>query len=229
MPARFIVFDVNETLLDLRALDPHFERIFGASAARRVWFNQVIQSALVATMTDNYFDFGVVARAALHMMAARHNVALKAGDDDAILQTMTKLPPHPDARPALSHLQSAGLRLATLTNSPPAVVEAQLSHAGLTGYFEQILSADAVHKFKPAREVYQMAAYRFGVKPERLRLVAAHDWDIAGAMNAGCAGAFVARRGMVLSPLMKPPDIIGSDLIEAAEEIIRVEMPSRAN
>jgi len=33
--ARVILFDVNETLLDLAALDPYFVRVFGAVVARR--------------------------------------------------------------------------------------------------------------------------------------------------------------------------------------------------
>ena len=45
---RVQVFDVNETLLDLAAMDPHFQQIFGDAAVRRSWFTQMIQSALVA-------------------------------------------------------------------------------------------------------------------------------------------------------------------------------------
>jgi 2-haloacid dehalogenase len=36
--ARVIVFDVNETLLDPRALAPPFARVFGDAGARRDWF-----------------------------------------------------------------------------------------------------------------------------------------------------------------------------------------------
>ena len=32
---RVCVFDVDETLLDLGALDPHFERLFGDASARQ--------------------------------------------------------------------------------------------------------------------------------------------------------------------------------------------------
>ena len=33
-----IVFDVNETLLDLETMEPTFERIFGDKSAMRLWF-----------------------------------------------------------------------------------------------------------------------------------------------------------------------------------------------
>jgi hypothetical protein len=71
--ARVCVFDVNETLLDLGALDRHFERVFGDASVRRAWFLQLLQSALVATVTDTYSDFGTIGGAALKMVAERLN------------------------------------------------------------------------------------------------------------------------------------------------------------
>jgi 2-haloacid dehalogenase len=37
-----IVFDVNETLLDLETMEPTFERIFGEKRAMRLWFANFI-------------------------------------------------------------------------------------------------------------------------------------------------------------------------------------------
>lgn len=75
--ARVIAFDVNETLLDLRALDPDFVHIFGEASTRREWFSQMIQSTLVATVTGEYADFGSIGIAALEMLAERHAIVLK--------------------------------------------------------------------------------------------------------------------------------------------------------
>jgi 2-haloacid dehalogenase len=80
-----------------------------------------------------------------------------------------------------------------------------------------------VRRLKPAAEVYHMAARELGVEPGAIRLVAAHSWDVAGAMHAGCAAAFVARPGMVLDPLFKPPDIIGKDLVAVSERILKTD------
>jgi 2-haloacid dehalogenase len=103
-----------------------------------------------------------------------------------------------------------------LTNSPLQVVEAQLKNAGLAHYFEKNLSVDSVRMFKPAAEVYRMAAGELGVSPEHIRLVAAHDWDVVGALNAGCAAAFIARPGKVLN-LACSPDTVGLDVLDIAE------------
>ncbi|CAA9420228.1 MAG: Cryptic haloacid dehalogenase 1 [uncultured Rubrobacteraceae bacterium] len=221
--ARVCVFDVNETLLDLGSLDPLFERAFGDAAVRRSWFQQVLQSAFTATITGAYSDFGTVGAAALEMTAEREGVRLSDEDKKGILGGMRELPPHPEVPAALDLLRDAGLRLAALTNNAAEVAEAQLENAGLSDRFEKILSADAVRRLKPAPEPYHAAAVTMGVEISGVRLVAAHSWDVAGAMRAGCAAAFVARPGMVLDPLAEPPDVVGADLSEVAASIIAAE------
>src|SRR4028118_966551 len=103
--ARVCLFDVNETLLDLGALDPHFERAFGDAGVRRGWFLQVLQSALVATVTGVYSDFGAVGAAALDMTAEREGVQISDEDRRAILGGMRGLPPHPEVSAALEMLR----------------------------------------------------------------------------------------------------------------------------
>lgn len=221
--ARVCVFDVNETLLDLGALDPRFEEAFGDASVRRAWFLQLLQSALVATVTGSYSDFGRIGAAALDMTAERQGIELSDDDKQRILGGMKELPPHPEVAESLERLRDAGIRLATLTNSPPQVAEAQMESSGLGVYFEQTLSADAVHRLKPAPEPYRMAAESLGIRVGEIRLVAAHAWDVAGALRAGCAAAFVSRPAMVLDPLVERPDVVGADLREVADRILEVE------
>jgi 2-haloacid dehalogenase len=220
---RVQVFDVNETLLDLAAMDPHFRRIFGDAGVRVPWFTQMIQSALVATVTGTYDRFGAHAMAALEMTAEQAGVRLAGEDKEAVATQLRQLPPHPEVADALRRLDDAGLRLAALTNSTEEVARAQLEHAGLIDRFELVLSADAVRRLKPAPEPYRMAAERLGVAVDQVRLIAAHAWDVAGAARAGCATAFVARPGKVLDPLVERPEIIGADLAEVAGAILTAE------
>jgi 2-haloacid dehalogenase len=221
--AKVCVFDVNETLLDLGALDPHFEAAFGDAGVRRAWFLQLLQSALVATVTGSYSNFGQVGGAALDMVAEREGLDLSDEDRQKILGGMRELPPHPEVVESLDRLRDAGLRLATLTNSTRQVAQAQMENSGLRDYFEQILSADSVRRLKPAPEPYRMAAESLGVEVGQVRLVAAHAWDVAGALRAGCAAAFVARPGMVLDPLVDRPGVVGADLREVADRILEIE------
>ena len=218
---RVCVFDVNETLLDLAALDPLFERVFGDAAVRRLWFNQMLQSAFVATMTDAYVTFGESAAAALSMTEERLGVEVSEDDRQEILGGLRDLPPHPEVPDSLDRLREAGFRLATLTNSTQEVAEAQIENAGLADRFEQILSADTAKRLKPAPAPYRMAARVLEIPERGMRLVAAHAWDVAGALRAGCAAAFVARQPF--DPLVERPDVVGADLAEVADGIIAAE------
>jgi 2-haloacid dehalogenase len=221
--SRVIVFDVNETLLNVEALSPHFARAFGAASVVQEWFGTVLLYSQVTTIAGPYTDFGNIARASLEMTAAARGVQLETPDRDSILAGLRTLPVHPDVRDALQQLRDAGFRLVTLTNSPPALVEQQLANAGVEMFFERLFSVDAVRRFKPAAEVYQLVATELGMQPSQLRLVAAHAWDVLGAMRAGYAAAFVARPGKVLYPLAAPPDIVEPDLRRVADAIIRTD------
>ncbi|WP_371807631.1 HAD family hydrolase, partial [Arhodomonas sp. KWT] len=112
-----IVFDVNETLLDLAALDPVFERLFGDAGARREWFAQVLQSAMTVTLTGRYEDFSTVGAAALSMVAQRRGVTLERAGRQDVAAGMRRLPPHPEVADALARLRDAGFPLVALTNS----------------------------------------------------------------------------------------------------------------
>ena len=216
---RVVAFDVNETLLDLRALDPHFARVFGDAAVRPLWFAQMLQLAFVGAITGEYIDFTTAQRRALSMLAARRGVTLGEADAAAIADQMTRLPPHGDVVPALERLRDTGAVIVALTNSPASVADAQLRNAGIRDRFTQAFSADLVRRLKPAAEPYRMVAERTGVTPREVLLVAAHGWDVSGALAAGCRAAFVARPGAVLDPEATQPEIVGSGLAEVVDRI----------
>jgi 2-haloacid dehalogenase len=225
MSARIIVFDVNETLLDVSALEPHFARAFGNRSVWREWFSTVLLYSEVASLAGPYADFSAIAGAALEMTAASRGLALRSEDRDHILASMRSLPAHADVPDGLRRLKEAGYRSVALTNSAPVAVEQQLRHAGLADAFERVFSVDAVRRFKPAPEPYRFVARELGVETSALRMVAAHAWDVIGAMQAGCAAAFVARPGKVLYPLAHAPDIVGPDLRTVAEQIVAIDRP----
>lgn len=221
---RVIVFDLIGTLLDLRAMDVHFERFFGDASVRKEWFAQTLQLAMASALTNAYEDFGVQADTGLEITARRYKVSMLGEEKNLILGTLRKLRPFPEVAKSLQRLRDAGLRLATLTNSTAQAAEAQLTYAGLRDHFEHVISADEIHCFKPAPEVYNLAARRLGVEPDQVRLVAAHDWDVTGALRAGCAAVFVARPGQVMNPFGPQPDVRGSDLGEVVDQILAIEL-----
>lgn len=221
---RVIVFDLMGTLLELRTLDPYFERFFGEVDVRKEWFMQTLQLAMAAVLTNAYEDFRVQADTGLEMTARHYKVSMLGEEKNLILGTLRKLRPFPEVVQSLQRLRDAGLRLATLTNSTAQTAEAQLTYAGLRDHFEEVISADEIQCFKPAPEVYQLAARRLSVEAGQIRLVSGHDWDVTGALRAGCAAVFVARPGQVMNPFGPQPDVRGVDLVEVTEKILAMEL-----
>lgn len=215
-----LVFDVNETLLDVRALDKGFEDVFGESSARAEWFEMLLQRAFTATLTGAYRDFGTLAKSAAGMVAAKRGISLDDTKAAALLEPMKSLPPHPEVRSALQTLCDAGFTLTALTQSPAATLDAQMTNSDLKHFFKRLFSVEAVRRYKPDPAPYRMVAQQMGCDIADLRLIAAHGWDVEGAMRAGCKAAFIARPGQVLDPQTEKPGIIGTDLDEVCVELL---------
>jgi 2-haloacid dehalogenase len=214
-----LAFDVNETLLDLRALDEVFERVLGDRTLRPTWFQQMLQLSFVGGLTGEYIDFTTAQGAALQMLGRRLGHQLAEQEVEGVLGAMRRLPAHPDVAGALTKLREAGYRQVTLTNSPLDVVRDQLAYAGLSDLVDDVLSADEVRQLKPGPKPYHLVAERMGVGIAAVRLVAAHAWDVSGALAAGARAAFVARAGAVPSPLGAQPEMVVKDLHELASRL----------
>ncbi len=221
-PPQVIFFDVNETLLDLSPVKNSVAHALqGKVELVSRWFTTLLQYSLVATVADRYTDFGEIGTATLRMVAEQEDIPLSEQEAKRALVPMRNLPPHPEVPAALKWLKSAGYRLLPLTNSGTAALQDQMTNSKLRSLFEELLSVEAVGKFKPHREVYAWACTRVGVAPADCLLVAAHGWDVAGAGWAGLQTAFVARPGQTLYPLAEDPDYAVNDLAELASLLVR--------
>ncbi len=226
---RAVIFDVNETMLDLSALDPLFTLLFGDPTARKEWFAQTLHFAMTLAATHEFRSFGEVGAAALAELARRPSMSPPDDAATQLREALLRLPAHHDVAPALRTLRDAGLVTAALSNNPLLVVHQQLRHAGLSPLFDEIMSVDEAGALKPAPEVYDFAVGRLNFAPGSVWMVAAHGWDIAGATRAGLRGAFVARPGQSPDPFA-PPEIIADDLLSVARAILAAKrLPTREN
>ena len=217
-----IVFDVNETLLDLTTLEPLFGRVFGDAAALRTWFAQLMLYSEAMTLSGLYTPFSEIAGGALRMVRGTSGVTVTEADLDELSHRIARMPAHPDAAPALDKLRSAGFRLVTLTNSPPSASPTPLERAGLAGFFEGSFSVHDVGRFKPAPETYRFVADELGATLPDFCMVACHLWDTLGAQAAGCRGALVRRPGndVMVADGVPVPDIVVDDMQALADEVI---------
>ncbi len=131
MPERpIIVFDVNETLLDLDTMNPIFERIFHDAAAMRLWFADLILYSEALTIAGVYVPFTDIGAAVLQMLAATRDITVSDADGAELTNRFASMPPHPEVPAALRRLRDHGFRLFTLTDNTLEISGRQLEHGG---------------------------------------------------------------------------------------------------
>ena len=162
-----IVFDVNETLLDLRTMEPIFERIFGERQAMRLWFANFIMYSAALTVAGRYVPFTDIGAAVMKMLADTRGIKIGDADAKELTDRFSTMPPHPEVPAALRKLRDAGFRLFTLTDNLLEVQTRQLEHGGVVDLFERRFSADGAKHHKPSRQVYAYFEREMGSSPRR--------------------------------------------------------------
>ncbi|QWX85723.1 haloacid dehalogenase type II [Cellulophaga sp. HaHaR_3_176] len=219
---KVLFFDVNETLLDLTKMKKQVGNALGGNEdLLPLWFTTMLQYSLVVSASGKYEPFGHIGAAALQMVAANNNITIAEEEARKVILTgLRDLPPHPEVKEALTKLKKADYTLVSLTNSSNEGVKKQFESAGLNDYFDERLSIEDVGKFKPFSDTYAWASNKLNVKPEDCMLIAAHGWDVAGALWAGWRAAFVSRPGQQVFPLAPKTEISEPDLKQVAEILI---------
>ena len=215
-----IVFDVNETLLDLTALEPTFERIFRDKSAMRLWFANLIMYSAALTVAGQYVPFTDIGSAVMKMLADTRGITIADADRRELLDKFSTMPPYPEVPLALRKLRDAGFRLFTLTDNLIEVQTRQLEHGGIANLFERRFSADEVKHHKPSREAYALVQRELGVEPSQLCLIACHTWDTLGAVAAGWSAALIKRIGNDVLGVGPQPQFVGEDLDDVANQLI---------
>jgi 2-haloacid dehalogenase len=221
MSARpLIVFDVNETLLDLTTMEPTFERIFGDKGAMRFWFANLIMYSAALTVAGCYVPFTDIGSAVMKMIADTRGIKIKDADKKELFDKFSTMPPYPEVPGALRKLRAAGFRLFTLTDNLPEVQTRQLEHGGIVDLFERRFSADGVKHHKPSRQAYAHVEKELGVGASQLCLIACHTWDTLGAVAAGWEAALIKRIGNDVLGVGPQPRIVGANLNDVADQLI---------
>lgn len=217
-----LVFDVNETLLDIDVLNPIFDRIFRKPGVMREWFAQLVLYSQAVSLSGRYAPFGALGAGVLRMTGAIHGITIRDEDVSALRTAIGTLPIHPEVPVALRRLSAAGFRMATLTNTPKSNGPDALTLAGVGDMFEQKFTVEAVSRFKPAPETYRFVTEALAISPGNACMIAAHTWDTIGAQSAGWHAALVTRsvNAVLEAPDVPIPEIVGKDLVNVADLII---------
>lgn len=217
---KVILFDVYETLLDMSEVEKRVNTLMDSKRGYTVWFELFMEYCFVDNCTVQFNDFTSIAKATMIMASQKFRVSIADDDFEAVLELLKHLPVHDGVQEGLSALSDENFRIAALTNSPEATVRQRMERTGLISYFEYVLSAEHVQKYKPSVEVYNWASRKVSAMPEEIMMVSAHGWDIAGAANAGMKTAYIRQRKQMLYPLAPKPDFVVDNLPQLAQLLL---------
>jgi 2-haloacid dehalogenase len=215
-----VAFDVIDTLMSLEPLRARLNAAGQPAHLLEAWYTRTLRDGMALSATGDYVAFTDVAESSL-----RGITGYSISDEQVaqIMAGLADLPAFPDAVPAITSLTEAGIRVACLTNGSSYLTSSFVNRSGLGALVDRVISVDEVYRWKPALVVYLYAAEILDVPPERMALVAAHDWDCHGAKRAGLTTGWVSRTSGGFGAPFAPPDVTGEDLIEVAANLLALD------
>lgn len=185
------------------------------------WRTRQFEYQWLRALGGQYADFWRATEDALVFAAKGAQLDLTADKRDQLMQAYLQLNAWPDALPALRTLKESGVRLVFLSNMTRAMLETNIRHAGLDGLFEQVLSTDQIHSYKPDPKAYELGVKSLGLKREHIAFAAFAGWDVAGAKWYGYPTFWVNRLKSQPEALGAAADGMGSGL----DELVRFVSP----
>ncbi|MFC4946462.1 HAD-IA family hydrolase [Pseudonocardia sp. GCM10023141] len=212
-----VLFDVFETMLQVDALASRFVDVGRPAHEWELFFTRTLRDGMALTLTGAAPPFAEVARAALRT-TVDHTLSDAALDH--VLDGFQHLPPHPDVEPALVALARARIPAHAFTHGTAATACAALDSAGLRTYLRGVFSAEEIRSFKPPAKVYHWACRQVEMPAERVALVAAHSWDVHGAMHAGLIGGLATRLEGAVPAVVATPHVSAHRLDDVVAQLL---------
>ena len=211
-----VVFDIIGTCFSLDQPRQKLDELGVPPHTLQLWFAQTLRDAFALSHAGSYRPLKEILEAELPRTLKIVGVEVDEKQRSEVLNTFTELDLQPSALEAFRQLHTEGWKLVALTNGSEESTRKLLKCAQALTYFSQIFSCDAVEKTKPHPQVYALAKQNH----QDVWLVAVHAWDIAGAALAGLRTAFVTQEEPEYLAVYPQPDIIASNLVEAANQIM---------
>lgn len=202
---RVLLFDVIETLFSLQPLR---DRMAGEGLDETyadLFFAQLLRDAFALSATGIFQPFPTIAAATLKVTLSSAGAPADSDQIQRILSAFTELPAHPDVATALEQARAASAKVVLLTNGSADNTRQLVSQAGLDAWVSDVVSIDAYSLWKPHPGLYQAVCERMNLAVTDATLIAAHAWDVHGALRAGLNAVWVKRQDHTFHELMGAP------------------------
>jgi 2-haloacid dehalogenase len=201
------VFDAYGTLFDVNSAARSAQNLLGEKRQQlaELWRAKQLQYTWLRGLAGNHADFWHVTGDALDFaLATLHleDAELRA----RLMNSYLVLDAYPEVPATLRRLNSAGMKLAILSNGTPAMLSAAVDHAGGADLFDAVLSVEEVQVYKPNPAVYQLACKRLGVAAEQVCFLSSNGWDAYSAKAFGFHVLWCNRFGQAPERIPETPD-----------------------
>lgn len=214
---RAVLFDAYGTLFDVYSVALLAEQLFpGQGQALSVlWRDKQIEyTRLVTTSSDgeHYQPFWDLTRAGLRYACKRLALDLTSDREQQLMNQYRHLSAFPECREVLQVLRTRRIPTGILSNGDPEMLGIAVRSAGLDGLFDQVISVDAVRKYKTHPDAYRLGAQAVRKPAAQILFVSCNGWDALGATWFGYRTLWVNRYRLPFEELGTPPTRIGTSL-----------------
>ncbi len=218
MSVEALVFDAYGTLFDVHAVAQRCDSFWpGKGAALSLaWRAKQLEYTWQRSLMRRYRPFSEVTREALGYACEALGLQLTATQMEALMGEYLMLATYPDVVAALNKMRNK--KLAILSNGSPDMLEPLLKQSGLK--FDAVLSVDELQIFKPAPQVYELAATRLKLSREHIGFVSSNCWDALGAKSFGFSVYWINRAAAPVDRLGFRPDAILKTLGDLLEVLL---------
>jgi len=218
------VFDAYGTLLDVDAAAREAASETGMEALKENWLpiakgwrERQLRYSWLCSMMGQYDDFWELTTRALDATLKEYALASDDKVRARLLSLYSKLSAYEEVPEVLANLKAAGHKLAVLSNASPSMLVKALEAAGISEWFDELLSVDVLKCYKPTPAVYQLVTERFECKPSEVTFFSSNNWDVSGAGAFGFRTIWVNRAGAAWDKLPNSPDKIVRTIAEGAK------------
>lgn len=217
-----LAFDVYGTLIDTHGVIVALKKHVGDNSSEfsRTWREKQLEYSFRRGLMRNYENFAICTSNALDYTAAYYKVPLSRENKDELMGTYLVLPAFDDVAEGLARAKKSGFRMFAFSNGSRDAVESLLMHAGIGGYFVDVVSVDEIKSYKPNPDVYHHFVRRAGSSGTDCWLVSSNPFDVIGAISSGMRAAWVKRSPDALfDPWGIEPTLTVNSLLNLAEQI----------
>jgi len=197
----FVLFNPDSVVADVNQVFPGKGR-----ELTTLWRTRQFEYAWLRSITNRYVDFSAITEDALVYAAKAIRVELTPADRRRLTGAYLHLAPWPDTADALRGLKASGVRIITIANLSPMMLESNADRAGLLDLFEALISTDANRTYKPDPRAYRLGVDHLHLAKEDILFAAFGGWDAAGAKVFGYPTVWVNRLNQPAEELGVRPD-----------------------